>query len=123
MKTKTRRGYVALLLLSILAQGFSAYFGKKAAGQLPAFSLTLAFVNPNYIASLVCLGVQFLAWMSVLKRLPLFRAYLIMSLVYPLILFIGIVFFGERIRFTNIGGMILIMSGVVLIGTRSVEKS
>ena len=123
MKTKTRKGYIALLLLSILAQGFSAYFGKKAAGQLPGFSLTLALVNPNYIASLVCLGVQFLAWMSVLKRLPLFRAYLAMSLVYPLILFIGIVFFGEHIRFTNIVGMILIMGGVALIGTRSVEKS
>jgi len=123
LKTKTRRGYVALLLLSILAQGFSAYFGKKAAGQLTGFSLKLALANPNYIASLVCLGVQFIAWMSVLKRLPLFRAYLAMSLVYPLILFIGIVFFGERIRFTNILGMILIMGGVALIGARSVEKS
>ena len=111
-----------LLFLSVTFQVCSIFLSKKAALGLSVFSVGSVMTNPYYIASLSFMGAQVISWSMVLRRLPLFHSYLAMSLIYPFILVISVVFFNENILTMNCIGSLLIMAGVILINGEKIEK-
>jgi len=106
----------------LLFQSAAAYFSKKAALGITGFSLIDIMSNPFYLIALCCLGLQVVSWSLVLKRIPLFQAFLAMSLIYPMILCIGAVGFGEGVRSEEVIGVVMIMAGVILMNAGPTEK-
>ena len=62
----------------------------------------------SWIASTVC-------WLYVLRVAPLSRAYMLSSLTYVLVPLAGVYVFGEQVRRPHFIGMVLIITGVVLL--------
>ena len=114
---------VLWLVLSLLFQGAAAFFSKKAALGMSGFSLIGIIGNPFYLLALTCLGLQVVSWSLVLRRIPLFQAFLAMSLIYPIILCIGAIGFDEGVRSQEIIGVVMIMAGVILMNARSPERA
>ena len=75
-------------------------------------------LNPYVIFSLFCTGVAGLAWILVIKKMPLGKAYPFISLNYVIISLISTLFFDEVLSMTAIAGIGLIMCGTMLLGLR-----
>ena len=65
--------------------------------------------------------LQAVVWQQALKHYPLSLAYPVMSLVNFLVLFISAFYFGEQVTVFNIGGLMIISFGVLLL-SQSEEK-
>jgi drug/metabolite transporter (DMT)-like permease len=113
VERRTSRG-AALIALSVLMQVGSAYFSKMAALTMSWSSPGAVLWNGYYLASLFCLGIQALAWPFVLRDFPLLVAYTVSTLVYPGILIVSVVFFGEKVGLLNAIGAAIIMIGVAI---------
>lgn len=100
------------LLLAVLFQGFALVFVKQASGLI---SVSLFKSLLVFCLALFFLLLQTIVWQQVLRICPLFYAYLWMSLLYPLMIFLSIAIFREPVRITTIISSALIISGVVLI--------
>ena len=117
------RNSLPLIFISIAFQAVSVYLSKRAALQLPSFTILGAVTDLFYVGSLVCMGGQVVSWSLVLRRAPLFSAYLMMSLIYPVILAISFLFFHEKVSIMNIVGAVLVMIGVFSINNSNASKS
>jgi drug/metabolite transporter (DMT)-like permease len=56
----------------------------------------------------------FLAWLLVLRRLPLAYAYPFVALTFPLVAAGGVAFLGERMSAAQAGALALLVAGVAL---------
>lgn len=65
--------------------------------------------------------VMFVLWITILKRTPLSRAYLITAVVYVPVTLGAWLIFGEDVSLLRIVGIAAIMAGVVLIGAEGNE--
>jgi hypothetical protein len=113
MKTHSIGAY-ALIALSLAAQIGSVIMGKFAALSIIHFNAASVLLNPFYLLSLCCLGLQAIAWPLVLKRFPLFHAYIFMSSIYPAIMIISRFVFGEKATCMNGIGSLVIIFGILL---------
>lgn len=86
-----------------LGPGGSSYL---ALARVPIFYLCLALFM-----------AQTAAWLAVLRRMPLSRAYPFTSLTVVTVLFSGAVIFGEAITMGHILGTLVIMGGIVTIAS------
>lgn len=109
-----KRAYISLLF-SIFFQSGSVILGKKAAIELENFTVSDILHNIYFYGDLICLGCHAITWQIALIALPLFYAYLCMSIIYVVILISGYLFFNESIGFANFFGAFCIMAGVVVI--------
>lgn len=73
-----------------------------------------------FMLALFCLFMQALFWQQVLKRYDLFWAYLWNTLLYPLLIGFGLLFFNETVNTSTIIGLIFIISGVIVL---NIEKN
>ncbi len=117
----TREAFTAFLLIgiSVLCQSLATIFGKLAGKFSSERALFYVVVNPWYVASLAFLGLQAIAWILVLRRLPLSFAYPFMSLIFPLNLLAAHFLFHESVGIFNLLGTAFILAGVVAIARES----
>ena len=77
--------------------------------------LAAAGRNVHVLAGLASWIASTLCWLYVLRVAPLSVAYGLTSLTYLLVPLAGIVVFGEHLRRLQVGGMVLIIVGIVLV--------
>ena len=108
-------GGLVFLLLSLVCQILSSVFGKQAALAQTSFTPGAIFGNSFYLLSLACLGLQALLWPLALRRMPLFRAYMLMSGIYLAIPVISRFVFHEAVTPGNLAGAVLIAVGIGIV--------
>lgn len=111
----------SFILLSIIFQSSSGLLGKYAALSTNGASLVVIITNGFYILSLVCLLLQAIVWQQALVHYSLSFAYPFMSLVNFIVLFASEILFHEGITLTNIIGLFLISTGIVVVSHRTRE--
>ncbi|MBN9451531.1 MAG: EamA family transporter [Bosea sp.] len=78
--------------------------------------LARAVAHPGvWLAILGYVGI-FVAWMAILRDMPLSRAFPMTGLVYITVPLLAWIVFGERVDPIRAGGIALIIAGVVLLG-------
>ena len=116
---------VLLILASLTFAAVGQYFLKVGANQLGtlgaeaagrAFQVALAAAtNPWLITGLTCYALGAVTWIIVLTRVQLSWAYPMLALNQVLVLLVGAVFLHEHVSMLRWGGVLLIMTGVVLV--------
>ena len=91
-------------------KAFSAYELVKMA--------VLNLTNPYVVASLFFTLIAGLTWLLVLKRIPLSRAYPLISLNYIAVCMLSWALFNEHIAVSSLGGIGCIVLGTILLGLR-----
>ena len=81
---------------------------------LPYFAS--AFTNPSILSALLLYLISLGLWLIVLSRQRLGFAYLVFGLTYIFIPLASWKFFGERLTWAQIVGMVLIAAGVTIVG-------
>ncbi len=100
-------GAVAQLLLKMAMTGPSEQL---------SFSEPLRFLfNGKLIAGIGCYGASMLFWLYVLSKLDLSKAYPMVALGYVLTFILGWFFLDEPVKPMRIIGLIVIVSGVIII--------
>ena len=109
---------IAYTLLCVLAFSTGQLLFKKAATAMPA-DLTLSSVLHNgwLLASLALYGVTTLAWVWILRSVPLHLAYPFMGLAFLIVPCLAWLFLGEPMHWRTLAGGALIMAGVALAST------
>ncbi len=102
---------IAQLLLRIAMIGFNTTAVSQPMG---ARILALAF-SPQLLLGLALFGLSVLSWLVVLSRLPVGIAYPMASLGYIVATLLGVIILKEPVHLLQIGGIVLICSGVALI--------
>lgn len=72
------------------------------------------FLDPLIFSGFLAAFLASLFWMSAMTKLPLTRAYPIMSLAPIMVLMFGVLFLGEMMTIGKLGGTILIIIGTYL---------
>ncbi len=67
-----------------------------------------------FIASYTLFLIRGLLWSFILNKHPVSRVYPYLSLSYPLILVVSLIFFGESLSAGKIAGTLLILGGTAL---------
>lgn len=89
-------------------------------GQLPMefkekiFFLLKLFFDPYIFSGFLSAIIASLFWMSAMTKLPITRAYPVMSLAPILVLIFGVLYLGETLTLGKIAGTILIIGGTYL---------
>lgn len=71
-------------------------------------------LNPSVVAGLIAFGLSAVVWLLVLARIDVSQAYPCVALGIVLTVVAGIVFLGEQIHPMRIIGLVVIVSGVIL---------
>jgi drug/metabolite transporter (DMT)-like permease len=111
---------IACVLLSVLGQ-FMLKKGMIEVGRFQGDNIILyffeAFTNTWIISALILYILTLGLWLVVLSRERLGFAYLFFGLIYVFIPLVSWKFLGERLTITQIVGMIMITTGVVIVGS------
>jgi len=100
------------VILSILCQSTAIAFSKMAGlVSLPSSPISW-IINPWYPLALIAMSLQAFFWTQALKNCSLSVAYPLSSLVFAVNLVFALFFFGEKITYCNILGIIFIVLGV-----------
>lgn len=75
-------------------------------------------LNPWFYGAIFFFGIATFTWVQVLIRMKISVAYPILSISYILITLGAFYFFGEKISWINILGILLIMFGVSLVSLK-----
>ena len=110
-------GFVVLTVLATVASQVLFKFGVKGFEQsgvsLYSFNSLLSL---HIIGGLFFSVISIMSWLIALSKLNLSVAYPFMSLTFPLVLICSIYFFNEPVSLMRWIGVVLIMSGLFLIG-------
>ena len=109
-------GFIALSVCAQVAGAALFKIGAQRALDRPShtwWSIVWTWLNPFFCIGLVCLGAQTVAWMLVLRRMPLSQAYPFMACVLPLNLLVAAAYFSEPMGWNHALGMLLIAAGVI----------
>lgn len=85
--------------------------------ELQQASLARRLLNPWLMGGISALGCGMLCWLGVLYRVPLSLAYPMLSLNFVLVAMAARWIFKEALSWRYLGGLILIMAGIVTLGT------
>ena len=105
---------LALICFCVVAEMAREVCFKQAANSAPTVFQSL--LKSATWAGIVLWGVELLAWMAVLERVPLSIAYPLLALSYVAVMFAGAVFFKEAVNFRHAAGACLITAGVICVG-------
>ena len=104
--------YYVALGISILA-GIAGQMLLKAGADAPDFFSQL--LRPSTLAGLALYGAAAFLYIIALRKIPMSVAFPSVSLSYAIVAVLGHFLFGEPFGIKQIGGIVLIMGGVVLI--------
>ena len=107
-------GYLFLMFFLIVSTGIQILFKHIALGPGGKCYLYL-LLDPLFSLCVLLFLAQTTLWLSVLKRLPLSKAYPYTSLTLVTLLISGALFFKEHISWGNVLGALIIMTGVVVL--------
>lgn len=96
-------------------------FRKSALDAPPLSSLSgiaALLINPLFILALVIYGAATLLWVAVLQQVPLSRAYAFTALSFVVVPAAAVFFLGERATIGFVIGLVLVIAGLLLIGTK-----
>ncbi|AFJ46522.1 4-amino-4-deoxy-L-arabinose-phosphoundecaprenol flippase subunit ArnF [Shimwellia blattae] len=108
-------------LCSVLLVSIAQLLMRYAMQQLPPGSLAALFSGPGPVMILACGVGGYLAsmgcWFMALRRIPLSRAYSLLSLSYVLVWGAALLLpgFGEHFSRAGAAGVVLIVAGVMVI--------
>jgi len=98
----------------LLKGGVSSIAVKEGANALLSFGVSCA-KSYAVILGLLCYALGAFLWLLVLKLFDLSVAYPMVSLTYPIVVFLSFLLFGEPITLRQVMGIIAIMIGVSLV--------
>jgi multidrug transporter EmrE-like cation transporter len=78
--------------------------------------LQVALSTPALWITILCYVATFIAWMAVLTRMDLNRAFPLTALTYVTVPMLAFIFFGEQLPMLRVVGIGVIIVGVILIG-------
>ena len=104
--------YYVVLGIGILA-GIAGQMLLKAGADAPDFFSQL--LRPSTLAGLALYGSAAFLYIIALRKIPVSVAFPSVSLSYAIVAVLGHFLFGEPFGIKQIGGIVLIMGGVVLI--------
>lgn len=104
---------IALLQLCILIFSLSSVLEKLASGY-PFLSTRWILL---YAGALLIIGLYALAWQQFLKRIPLSTAYANRAMTMLWSMAFGMLFFGEKITWNMVLGVVVIAVGVYFVVT------
>ena len=104
--------YYVVLGIGILA-GIAGQLLLKAGADAPDFVSQL--LRPSTLAGLALYGSAAFLYIIALRKIPVSVAFPSVSLSYAIVAVLGHFLFGEPFGIKQIGGIVLIMGGVVLI--------
>ncbi|MCB1508748.1 MAG: EamA family transporter [Hyphomicrobiaceae bacterium] len=108
----------ALVISVVAAITTGQVLFKTAAGALGEGGLLSVLNNPRaamvLFAALAIYGLATLAWIVVLKSVPLSRAYLFMALSFAIVPVCAHFFFGEPLSWQVLAGSGMVVSGIML---------
>ncbi len=84
------------------------------AGQSMARTGAVKGINGFLIASYTIFIIRGVLWSFILKRNPVSRVYPYLSISYPLVLIVSLIFFEESLSAGKIAGTLLILGGTAL---------
>lgn len=70
--------------------------------------------NPTFWAAMVLYGSATIAWILVIRAIPISRAYMFMALTYVFVPLLSAFFIGEKIGISNVLAVCLILAGVAV---------
>ena len=103
---------ILLAFGQVLLKRQAAVAGASPAGGLDYLKSLLA--QPAFWLAVALAGASFVAWMLVLRRVPLSIAYPFVSLSFPLVALLSVVVLGERVGALQLVGLGLIVAGVAI---------
>ena len=111
---------IPLALVQSLLLALGQVFLKFALVRMEPFGWNLpfwrsVFLNWQFALSGICFGVGSVLWMYIVKHFPLSLSYPMVSLSYVFGMVAAIVFFHEHVDLIKWVGVLLIMTGCVLI--------
>lgn len=105
----------ALTVLCVFGISLGQMLFKKAAMMLPAQPVAMDWLSNMWlVGALVLYGVTTLAWIWVLRVVPLHLAYPFMGLAFVIVPLLGAFFLHEPIAWQTFGGGALILAGIAL---------
>jgi len=104
--------YYVVLGVGIVA-GIAGQMLLKAGADAP--DLVAQFLRPSTLCGLALYGLAAFLYMFALRKIPVSVAFPSVSLSYAIVAVLGHFLFGEPFGIKQIGGIVLIMGGVVLI--------
>jgi undecaprenyl phosphate-alpha-L-ara4N flippase subunit ArnE len=103
--------FVIFTLFSIVA---AAIMNKTVSYRHDGITLD-RFLDILFIGHYSLLLVRGFTWLFALRRIPLSRAYPVLSLTFPLVLIFSKIFFNEPITVQKVIGSVIIVAGVILV--------
>jgi len=117
----TRPLLIALISIFLGATGqFLFRWGMLQYGKVSVTNIWGQFwqilITPAILAGFLCFGLSSILWLVVISRWELSYAYPLVALGYVLTIFYGVLILGEQLNLPKILALILILSGVSLLG-------
>lgn len=109
-------GYILFLLASLLTCAGQICQKQAAEHWRVSEPRRLAPALRWLAGAALLLGCGMLAWLAVLRRLPVSQAYPMLSLNFVLVTLAARFIFGEAVSLRHWGGVAAIMAGIVLLG-------
>lgn len=106
------------VLLGVSGQ-LSMKKGMDTVGGINLFPITdivKAVTNPFVFAGFCAYAISSILWLVAISKLPLSTAYPLLSMGYVIVVFASFFLFGESITVPKLIGVVLICTGVILIG-------
>ncbi len=114
MSLNKKKG-LSFIIFAVLFQAAALVSIKFASIGIQSFKLKSIGL---FILALLCLFGQALLWQQALKIYDLFWTYLWNSLIYPILIVFGVLFFNETVKINTIIGLLFIVSGVIVINLK-----
>ena len=103
--------------LAVVFRCLAGLFAKLAAMEGDQADLLDSYVSPWYFLLIGTLALQAVFWVLALSKLPLSTAYPFLSLYFVINVGLAHMVFGEAIGASHLLGVVLIVGGVVTIGS------
>lgn len=117
MKTSTLAGVIAIPLVISIGQILFKRSSETLSG--PGGPVWGLIGSPHFWVALVMYGLATVAWVYVIRDMPIGRAYMFMALSYLYIPLLSLVFLSESITMTQIAGALIICVGIAVSGMKA----
>jgi multidrug transporter EmrE-like cation transporter len=115
-----------MLLVNVVLGSFGQLFlklgmmrsqkGPASVGSEAVMGAIRSIGNPQVLLGFMLYGVSSILWLIILKKVPLSKAYPMISLSYVVVVLLSSFILKEKIALSTIVGLVFICCGVALIG-------
>lgn len=117
MKISTLAGVIAVPLVISIGQILFKRSSETLSG--PDGPIWGLIASPHFWTALVMYGLATVAWVFVIRDMPIGRAYMFMALSYIYIPLLSLLFLSESITAPQIIGALIICVGIVVSGMKA----